>query len=264
MQLNRRELAVLSAIVLGWACLPLGIHFLAPQYSDQTGPVMLGGGLLAGLAAVRFLWVHSQRLVGETTRRLATLGFFEVSLPVQPDRSWFPAEHRSKNPRIDGSAVAGNDTLRPAYQREEKDVRTTLFGYRYSTGGTRSQAGFQVVRFECPLWNWPRFSAARADAWSQGSAVEGWHRLQFPEDPSFSREWWVQAPLVDPVRSLVSDPVREVLRNHAELRVSADGPTLTIYCAHLRWVPGEAEQLLHQAEELVASLVSMTRGNLQR
>ncbi|MBN9692360.1 MAG: hypothetical protein J0M24_19095 [Verrucomicrobia bacterium] len=257
MQLNRRELTVLSAIVLGWACLPLGIHFLAPQYSDQTGPVMLGGGVVAALAAFQFLWVHSQRLVGETTRRLAAFGFVEVSLPFQPDLSWFPAEHRAKNPRIDGFAVAGNDSLRSVYQRNQKDVRTTLFGYRYSTGGPRSLAGFQAVRFECPNWNWPSFSAARADASSQGFPVEGWTRVQFPEDPRFSRDWWIQAPHVEPVRILFSAPVRDALENHADFRVSAEGQLVTVYCAHLRLVPGEAEQLLEHAGQLVTSLTQM-------
>jgi hypothetical protein len=261
MQFNRREFAVAAALVLGWACMPLGIFFLFPEYAGNTGAVMLVGGVVAAGATVALVFRHARRLAKETDRRLGALGFEVAVVTREPKAAaWFPAEHRHRSPKIDGFAVAGNDQTREVYRRDRDGVRVTLFGYSYPNGGGQRRAGFAVARFESDAWNWPAFNAAMASGGSQGFGVEGWVRLKFPEDPGFSGEYWLQAPEAAQVHALFSPAVRRLLLANPQFRFSAEGPVLTVYCPHLRLVPGEAEQLLEQAGRLVTKFTALASG----
>ncbi len=251
MKLNRREGTILTAIVLAWALTPLLLHILLPRYEDHTGTVMTTGLLVGGIAILRLLMGVARRLDLECRDRLATLGFQVVDLGSDQLPGWIPGEHRNR-PRLtfDGFRSAGNPSSRPGYERTQGGLRTSLFGYL--CGEEKRKEGFTVMRLESPHWSWPEFSCSVGSRWTGIHPIPGWERMQFNDDPTFSKSCWLQAPQPDRTRPLFTPELRRLVLDHPRFRVFASGPVLMLYSDSFRLIPGEAEAFLEQAGQLTA------------
>lgn len=259
MKLTRGEFCAVAALILGWACLPLGIHFLAPEFSDRTGEIMLVGGAVTAAMALVLFFRRARRLTDECNRRLEAQGFAVVAVAEAEVAALIPFEHRHQLPKLDSFASGAEPGKKEAYRREHHGMSQLLFAYDYRIRSEPGRAGFVACRFESPGWNWPAFSAAMAGRWSQTGEVPGWTRIEFPEDKKFSKSCWLQAPRVDFVCSLFWPEIRRLLLEHRGLRLAGEGPMLTVYAGHLRLVPGEAERFLEQAGAFVTRFADLAR-----
>lgn len=250
MKLERKEGALLAAVVLTWALTPLILFYGLPQHASQTGPVMLIGMLVAAVIITRLLFRVGRRLDGECRARLATEGFDPI--PLSPDLlpTWIPREHRGQ-PAVRFSGFPNSEGLRTGYHRERQSMRLSLYAYSYY----RNKFVFTVARFESDSWSWPEFSCAVGSRfWSQIYPINGWERIRYEADPEFSKSCWLQAPQPDRVTPLFSTQARRLVLEHPELRISASGPVLMLYCADDRLVPEAAEAFIAQAGAFAAEL----------
>ena len=255
MKLNRTEGALLTAVVLGWATIPLVLHFGLPQYAPLTGPIMLAGMLVAGVLLLGLLFRVARRLDRECQELLAVDGF-EV-IPLTPDRmpDWIPMEHRTQS-ALRFSGFRNRQGHRTGYQRDGAGYRLSLYSYTFY----RNRYVFTVARFEMAEGSWPAFSCAVGSRlWSQIHPIDGWERIRFEADPEFSKSCWLQTPQPDRVTPLFSTPARRIVLEHPEFRIFASGPVLMLYRADDHLVPEAAETFIAQAGAFAAELARHLR-----
>jgi len=246
--LDRRESGLLAIIVLSWAMIPLGLHFLTPTLSEHTGTAMLSGLFVGGFAVVLLLRRAARRLDRECQKRLSLLGFGVVGLDPELLTSWIPMEHRQPGRvAFDGFTMAGGPPWKEGYQRHRDGVETHLFGYRRWT-----HRQYTALRLENPRWSWPEFSCAIDSHRDFTGPIDGWERIRFDQDPGFSKTCRLEAPETEPVVQLFQPALRRLTLEHPRIRIYASGNSLTLYSDAYRLIPGEAEAFLEQTESFLA------------
>lgn len=131
MKLTRGEFCAVAALIAGWACLPLGVHFLVPEYSDRTGEIMLVGGALTAAMALVLFFRHARRLTDECNLLLQGEGFAVVAVADTEAAALIPFEHRHQLPKLDSFASGAEPGKKEAYRRDRKGVSQLLFAYDY-------------------------------------------------------------------------------------------------------------------------------------
>lgn len=264
MKLNATETSLLGAIILGWASLPLALHFSgSPTWADRTGPVMVGGLCVAGAAAFAVLWRAARRLADTSDRMMEQAGFETLVVRDAESEVWLPPQFTGRLGRIDDFAVAGEPvTARPLRRRPNPAGFTYVYQItlppRGNSDAGRRREGYTVTCLETPSRRWPEFTVLRR-TWAR--RIECFGRkdtVDLGTNTSFSRHWIIRSRTPDAVRALFTPEFQATIQMPPDFRVAGLGTRLFIYAPGARLLPETVGDWTSQSEALA---LRIAQGN---
>ena len=257
---DRVERFQLGAIMLGFASLPLLIHFVGPvAWSQHTGPIMAVGLVVAGGLAMLVLRRAARREAKSTSGILLAAGF--APLPVSPAdvSAWIPPGPEGRPAWIDDFDVPGLPAgTRNVWHRRHPAGTLSVYQITVRNGtGERSLEGYTIASLETPAHIWPTFWLRPKSVLNRLSDLGQQHRLELDLPAPFRDEWLVYGHEAAAVGALLNPAMQDAVGASGDWIVAARRERLFVF------IPGAAlltESCTPWVAESVRRLERILRG----
>jgi len=154
-----------------------------------------------------------------------------------------------------------SQSARNALQSRKPPLTFSIFDYHYTTGhGKNSHShSLTVAHFACDGLNLPKFKLSPENfLYAIGEAL-GFHDIDFPDQPEFSKECRLVGPDEGAIRRLFSDSVIGWFRREPGVCAEGDGRELVVYRQNRTVRPDDVAAFAGSALELFRALAGQAK-----
>jgi hypothetical protein len=146
--------------------------------------------------------------------------------------------------------------VRNLMQGEIDGLTVSIFDYTYVTGSgkTRSEHRQTVVGLSLPALALPPFILRPENLFHKVASALGWHDIDFPEAPSFSKRFLLRGAQEHAIRAAFNPGVLDFFERHPGVSAQGCGSQLIYYRAGRQQPPADIRPFLRQGCELARLL----------
>jgi hypothetical protein len=203
-------------------------------------PFLAAGGILAGfLFAAHFDWRRDKKRTEAFANLASRFGMqFLGQAPVGFKLNLFTLGHDSQARNVMKGEIDG--------------LTVSLFDYTYVTGSGKSRCEHRqtVVGLSLPTVSLPPFILMPENIFYRIASALGWHDIDFPEAPNFSKRFLLRGAQEHAIRAAFNPGVLDFFERHPGRSAEGCGRQLIYYRAGRLQPPAEIRAFLKQGCEL--------------